>query len=52
VIRELHSGGLARHFGQDKTVALVDDLFFWLGLRKQVAMQAYTVLSLYLPFRG
>ncbi len=29
VILELHSGGLAGHFGRDKILSLVDDSFFW-----------------------
>jgi hypothetical protein len=29
VIQELHEGGLAGHFGLDKTVSLVEDNFFF-----------------------
>eukprot|EP01018_Ginkgo_biloba_P018965 Gb_14600 [translate_table: standard] len=37
IIKELHSGGLGGHFGRDKTIALVEDPYFWPGLRKKVA---------------
>jgi hypothetical protein len=36
VITELHSGGLASHFGRDKTLNLVEDRFFWPHLRRDV----------------
>lgn len=29
IINELHSGGLAGHFGFDKTLALTSDRFYW-----------------------
>jgi hypothetical protein len=36
IIRELHSGGIAGHFGRDKTLNLVEDRFFWPQLRRDV----------------
>jgi len=36
IITELHSGGLAGHFGYDKTYAIVADRFYWPRLRKDV----------------
>lgn len=36
IIKELLSGGLGGHFGIDKMIALVEDSYYWPGLRKQV----------------
>lgn len=36
LIKDLHAGGLARHFGRDKTLTLVASLFFWPQLRKDI----------------
>ena len=33
IIREKHSGGLARHFGIDKTFSQVEHFYFWPKLR-------------------
>ena len=37
LIWEMHEGGLARHFGMDKTIALVEDRFYWPSLKNDVA---------------
>lgn len=36
IIWEAHDGGLAGHFGQDKTVALVKENFYWPKLERDV----------------
>ena len=36
-IWELHAGGLTGHFGREKTIEAVDNLFYWPSLKKDVA---------------
>ena len=36
IIQELHGGGLAGYFGNDKTLSLVSDHFFWPKMRRDV----------------
>jgi hypothetical protein len=36
IIRELHSSGLAGHFGKDKTLALIEDKYYWLNMKKDI----------------
>uniref|UniRef100_A0A2N9IIC5 Reverse transcriptase n=1 Tax=Fagus sylvatica TaxID=28930 RepID=A0A2N9IIC5_FAGSY len=36
IIQEVHGGGLAGHFGRDKTLALVQENFFWPKLARDV----------------
>ena len=36
IIRELHSSGLAGHFGKDKTLALVKDKYYWPKIKRDV----------------
>lgn len=37
IVWELHAEGLAGHFGRDKTIALVEDWFYWPFLKHDVA---------------
>ena len=37
LIWEMHVGGLVGHFRRDKTIALVEDIFYWPSLKKDVA---------------
>lgn len=37
LVWELHAGGVAGHFGRDKTVTLVEDRFYWPSLKHDVA---------------
>lgn len=37
LIEELHGGGLAGHFGKDKSFQLMSDRYFWPQLRKDVS---------------
>jgi hypothetical protein len=36
LLKEKHSGGLARHFGHDKTFAKLSKSYFWPGMRAEV----------------
>jgi hypothetical protein len=36
LLKEKHSGGLARHFGQDKTFAQLKDFYSWPGMQTDV----------------
>ena len=36
LIKEKHSGGLAGHFGIDKTLSLVKDMYHWPQMYKDV----------------
>ena len=37
LIWEIHAGGLAGHFGRNKTILAVEDQFYWPSLKKNVA---------------
>jgi hypothetical protein len=32
LLKEKHNGGLAGHFGHDKTFAKLNESYFWLGM--------------------
>lgn len=36
LIKDLHAGGLAGHFGKDKKMELISHRYFWPQLRKDV----------------
>jgi hypothetical protein len=42
IVWETHAGGLARHFGHDKTIEEVERQFYWPSLKKDVAKIAST----------
>ena len=37
LVWEIHAGGLAGHFGRDKTIEEVERQFYWPGLKRGVA---------------
>lgn len=41
---ELHARVLAGHFGRDKTIAIVEDYFFWSSLKKHVAHMSQNIV--------
>jgi hypothetical protein len=38
IVREMHSNGLGRHFGRDKTFEIVREKLFWPNMRRDVNM--------------
>jgi hypothetical protein len=36
LLKEKHSGGLAGHFGHDKTFAQLNNSYYWPGMREEV----------------
>ena len=36
IIRELHSSVLARHFGKDKILALIEDKYYWPKIKRDI----------------
>ena len=36
LVWEIHAGGLAGHFDEDKTIEEVERQFYWLGLKRGV----------------
>ena len=36
IIREIHSSGLVGHFGKDKTLALIEDKYYWMKIKKDI----------------
>jgi hypothetical protein len=36
MLKEKHSGGLAGHFGHDKTFAQLNSSYYWQGMREEV----------------
>ena len=39
LIWEMHVGGLVGNFGRDKTIALVEDRFYWPSLKKKMLLR-------------
>ena len=38
LVCELHAGGFASHFGREKIIEVVESLFYWSSLKKDIAM--------------
>lgn len=36
IIREFHSSGMVGHFGKDKTIALVEDKYYWPKMKRDI----------------
>ena len=36
LLKEKHSGGIAGHFGNDKTYAQLNNFYYWPGMRTDV----------------
>jgi len=36
IIKELHNSGLAEHFGKDKTLALIEDTYYWPKIKRDI----------------
>ena len=48
LIREKHSGGMAGHFGVDKTMILMDEAYYWPKMNQEVRkyVQHYVVCQM------